>query len=175
MTRDWLPRVTRRDIRFNVTARFELKLLVAPQSRPFVTVIDWWSWYTIAESGAWDAGDAISLLEGPLNPQHSMNAGVSTLRDNRDFRALDMGHPTGGVGTDPVGATAALTAPFHSYAPGGIMTTFEVFIGAQPGAGVLRLSTSIGWHSERLDVRAWDSVNQHSLNTQFNAEPIEET
>ena len=141
-----------------------------------MTVIDWWTWWTIAESGAWDAGDAISLLEGPLNVQRSLNAGVSTIRDNSDFKALDRGHPTGGTATDPVGATASLGYPFHSYAPHGIMTTFEVFIGAEPGTGVLRVSTSVGWHREELSTPDWMAVEKGQLNANFTGGgSIEET
>ena len=167
MARDFLPRVTRRDWRMNVTARFELKQLIAPPVRPFVTVIDWWSWVTIAESGAWDAGDMISLVEGPLNAQNSLNANVNTLRDNSDFKALDYGHPTGGTATDPVGATAAVGYPFHSYAPHGIMTAFEVYLGAEPGTGVLRVSSSVGWHREKLSTPDWMDVQKGHLNTNF--------
>lgn len=173
--RDDFPHVVRRDIRSNIQSQLELQILIAPQPRPFVTVIDWWSWYTEAESGAWDTGDALALMEGPWTPQHTFSFNANQLRDNRELRVLDHGHPTGGVATDPVGATAALGYPFHNYGPHGIMTVFEVMIGWETGDGVHRLSTSVGWHRERVAQLDWDYINQHGLNVNFTGESIVDT
>lgn len=165
MRHEEFSRSVRYDFRINLSARSILRPLI-PEALPNqITVIDWWTWYTEAESGAWDTGDTIALVNGPLNPQRSTNVSAVTIRDNEDFRALVLGHPSGGIATDPVGVTAAVGHPFMAF-PRGLMTAQEVFVMVEVGTGVLRCSVTAGYHIAHVTRAEWIWACGSALNTE---------
>jgi hypothetical protein len=74
----------RMDFVVNLQARAAIRVLLPAPPRDQLTVVDWWTWYTEAESGTVDEGDSIALLEGPLNAQRTFETNVNSFRDTRE-------------------------------------------------------------------------------------------
>jgi hypothetical protein len=149
------------DFVVNLQARTAIRVLLPAPPRDQLTVIDWWTWYTEAQSGTVDEGDSIALMEGPLNVQRSFEVDANSFRDNRDFHVLILGQGTGSLTTEVILGGGF---PFMAF-PRGLMTAQELFFGVELGdTGTKRFSTSLGFHAAHVTRNEWLWAKQATLN-----------
>lgn len=148
-----VARLVRLNWRTNLSASFNLRLMIPKPRTDFITRVHWWQYGTLAEAGNILASSMAALIEGPLpegtDPQ-GMNA--NALRDDEGLRVLMQAAPGSSTATNS--APEKFKNPYYEFVHG-VWTVQDVWVGMVTDGGVDNLYTSLSYEFEKIPHDDW--------------------
>ncbi len=160
----------RLDFRTNIAQTVNIQKFIQEPPPGFALKINWWGTFTVSESGDWDVGDELHLVEGiPDNfSSDGRGNGANNARDQNTYKVLHIVHPTGGTATLEVSGDADAGGRFanglYPY-PGGIWSVEDIWVGARVDTGVKRMSFSIGFEHVKLTAEQYQWAKRTGWNS----------
>lgn len=163
---DGMARVNNLYLSLNQSSDVSGRQVIPEPRRGYVTVVDWWTRLTHANSGNVDAADHLMLVEGPGiegdDGELMYGLGYASYTNEPDLRILDMGHPTGSANTT-ISDTATLNHDQRVY-PHGIWTAHEVWLMAAVSGGVRSIFSAVGYRQLEVTDNVWRYLRHTGLN-----------